>query len=267
MAGVMERTLGILELLAREAEGLPLAVIAERLDMPRSAAHRLLTDLARYGYVRQIRDQGDYMLTTKLVSLGLGFLGEMGILDAAQPLLDRLAERSGELVRLAVVDGRSLTWVAKAQGATRGLRYDPDMGAVAKLSCSSSGLAWLSTLSDEAALELVAEQGFGNVEEYGPNAPTTVAALLEALRKTRERGFSLTLETFAPGMNAIAAPVRRGDQATLGTLSIAGPSIRFSEEHMRALGDELLEVADELAASTSASNLLRAGRPSTASQL
>ena len=68
-------------------------------------------------------------------------------------------------------------------------------------------------------------------------------------------------------MNAIAAPVRRGDQAAIGTLSIAGPSIRFTEERMLRLGGELLEVADELAASTSASSLLRAGRPSTASQL
>ena len=122
MAGVMERTLGILELLAREAEGLPLAVISERLGMPRSAAHRLLSDLVRYGYVRQIREQGDYILTTKLTSLGLGFLGEMGIMDAAQPLLDRLADSSGELVRLAIVDGNSLTWLAKAQGARRGWR-------------------------------------------------------------------------------------------------------------------------------------------------
>lgn len=267
MAGVMERTLGILELLAREADGLPLATIAERLDMPRSGAHRLLGDLVRYGYVRQVKDQGDYMLTTKLVSLGLGFLGEIGILDAAQPLIDRLAESSGELVRLAVIDGKRLTWVAKAQGAKGGLRYDPDMGAVARLSCSASGQAWLSTLSDEAALELVAEQGFGQVDEYGPNAPVSVTALLEALRVTRERGFSVVQETFSPGMNAIAAPVRRGEQAALGTISIAGPSIRFAEEKMLALGNELLGIADELAASASASGMLRAGKPSTASQL
>lgn len=267
MAGVMERTLGILELLAREAEGLPLAVISERLEMPRSAAHRLLSDLVRYGYVRQIRELGDYILTTKLTSLGLGFLGEMGIMDAAQPLLDRLADSSGELVRLAIVDGHSLTWVAKAQGARRGLRYDPEMGAVAKLSCSASGLAWLSTMSDEMALERVAEQGFGEVDTYGPNAPATVTALLSALKETRKYGYSINVEMFAPGMNAIAAPVYRPGQPATGTLSIAGPSIRLTAERMNELGASLLSIADELAGSASASHLLRAGRPSTASQL
>ncbi|MGQ7248750.1 IclR family transcriptional regulator [Halomonas sp. V046] len=260
MAGVMERTLGILELLAREAEGLPLAAIAERLGMPKSAAHRLLSDLSRYGYVRQEREQGDYLLTTKLTSLGLGFLSASGIVDAAQPLLDRLADVSGELVRLSVVDGRSLTWVGKAQGARGGLRYDPDMGAVARLSCSSSGLAWLSTLSDEQALELVAEQGFGRPEDYGHNAPVTASALIEALAETRARGFAMALETFAPGMHAMAAPVRRGDHSAIGVISIAGPGFRLTEERLVSLGDSLLAVADELAASAPASGLLRTGR-------
>ena len=175
MNGILDRTLGILELLAAHVEGLPLAAIADRINTPRSAVHRLLADLMRHGYVRQVREQGDYVLTTKLVSMGLSFLSNSGILDIAQPLLDRLAQASGELVRLSVIDGERLTWVARAQGATRGLRYDPDMGQDARFSCSASGWAWLSTLSDEQALELVARQGFGSREEFGPNAPTTVA--------------------------------------------------------------------------------------------
>ena len=144
MSGVMERTLGILELLSQHGEGLELAAIADQLNMPRSAAHRLLNDLVRCGYVRQLRDHGDYMLTTKLVSIGLSFLSHSGIVDFSQPLLDRLAEVSGELVRLGVVDGERLTWVARAQGARQGLRYDPDMGSDARLSCSASGIAWMS---------------------------------------------------------------------------------------------------------------------------
>ncbi len=102
--------------------------------------------------MRQARNQGDYVLTIKLVSLGLGFLSASGIVDVAQPSLDRLAEESRELVRLAIVDGDELTFVAKAQGATRGLRYDPDMGLSVPLSCSAAGHAWLSTMSDEDAL-------------------------------------------------------------------------------------------------------------------
>jgi IclR family acetate operon transcriptional repressor len=89
------------------------------------------------GYVRQQRGQGDYVLTIKLVSLGLAFLSASGVVDVAQPSLDALAETSRELVRLAIVDGDELVFVAKAQGATRGLRYDLDMGLSVSLSCSA----------------------------------------------------------------------------------------------------------------------------------
>src|SRR4029079_14424879 len=146
--------------------------------LPLSATHRLLAELARCGYVRQARDQGDYVLTIKLVSLGLGFLSPSALVDVAQPSLDRLAEEARELVRLAIVDGSELVFVAKAQGSTRGLRYDPDMGLSVPLSCSAAGHAWLSTMSDEDALAMVAKQGFANPDTHGPNAPPTVQALL-----------------------------------------------------------------------------------------
>nr|WP_315185532.1 IclR family transcriptional regulator [uncultured Albidiferax sp.] len=266
MNGVLERTLAILELLSQHGGGLELAAIADRLDIPRSAVHRLLVDLARCGYVRQTRDHGDYLLTTKLVSMGLSFLSNTGIVDIAQPLLDRLAEISGELVRLAVVDGNRLTWVARAQGARQGLRYDPDMGSDARISCSSSGLAWLSTLADDDALALVAQQGVGPVEEFGPNAPKTLQEVMVQVQATRERGYSLTQETYTPGLNAMAAPVCLAGQA-LGTISIAGPSARFTLERMQTLGGDLVSLAAQLAAASGASPFFNQPRANAAAGL
>ena len=253
MNGVLERTLGILELLAQHGHGLELAAIADQLNIPRSGAHRLLTDLVRCGYVRQVRDHGDYVLTTKLVSMGLSYLSNTGIVDIAQPLLNRLAEISGELVRLSVVDGDRLTWVARAQGARQGLRYDPDMGNDARLSCSASGLAWLSAMSDEQALAMVAQQGLGQSAEFGPNAPATLQAVLDCLHKTRERGYSLTQETYTAGLNAMGAVVRLNDQAPMGVITIAGPTVRFTEEKMQSLAPELLSMAAQMAAASGAS--------------
>jgi IclR family acetate operon transcriptional repressor len=261
MSGVLERTLGILELLAMNAEGMSLGSIAEQLNIPRSAAHRLLTDLCRCGYVRQSRDHGDYVLTTKLVAMGLSYLQSTGIVDVAQPLLDRVAAASGEFVRLSVIDGDRLTWVAKAQGARRGLRYDPEMGADAHLSCTASGHAWLMTLADEEALMLVAKQGFGRPEDFGPNAPTSPQALLSALHAARSRGFAITIETFTPGMSVMAAPVQRPGKPATGVISVAGPTFRFDEKTMITLAPVLLEAAAELASMAGASPFFSARKP------
>jgi len=260
MSRVLERALAILEHLATQVEGTPLAMIADDLDIPRSACHRLLTDLKRCGYVRQLREHGDYVLTTKLVGLGLGFLATSGIVDIAQAALDRLAELSGELVRLAIVDGDRLTWVAKAQGALKGLRYDPDMGMDTTLSCSATGHAWMLTMTDERALELVSRQGFGQPKQYGPKAPTTVAGLLAYVHAARERGYATISEVFAPGMTAMAAPIQRRGYPAMGVISIAGPLVRLDEKRMAQLGPTLMATAAELAAASHASPLFSRGR-------
>lgn len=258
MTLALDRGLALLEHLAAHPGGLPLASMAAELDIPLSACHRLLAELQRRGYVRQARKQGDYVLTTKVVSLGLGYLSNAGIVDIAEPLLERLAQKSGELVRLSIVDGDRLTWIAKAQGMRQGLRYDPDMGMDARLSCTASGHAWLLTLSDERALALVTQQGFGAPADYGPKAPTTVKALLGYLHAARVRGYAMIDEVFAPGMSAMAAPVLRRTEA-VGVISIAGPRIRLTPERMHALAPDLLAAAAELGPISSTSSLF--GRP------
>jgi IclR family acetate operon transcriptional repressor len=259
MSTALDRGLSVLEHLAEHPQGLPISLVASELELPLGACHRILQDLQRRGYVRQAHKQGDYVLTTKVVSLGLGFLSSAGIVNIAEPLLERLAQASGELVRLSIVDEDRLTWVAKAQGLRQsGLRYDPDMGMDARLSCTSSGHAWLMTLSDERALELVSRQGFGTPAEYGPKAPTTIKALLGFLHAARVRGYAMIDEVFAPGMAAMAAPVLRRREA-IGVISIAGPRTRLTAERMHDLAPALQAAAAELGPISNASTLF--GRP------
>jgi len=257
MSGQLERSLNVLEYLVAHPGGSSLSALSSALNMPLSATHRLLGELIRLGYVRQDQSHAEYMLTIKLVAMGLSFLSASGITDVAQPLLDQLAAETGELVRLAVVDGDALTFVSKAQGARHGLRYDPDMGLSVQLSCSAAGHAWLSTMNDEEALQRVARQGFGQPENFGPKAPTTVKAVLAYLKQARSRGFSLILDVFAPGMSAMAAPVRNAQGQVIGVVTVAGPAIRLTEERMLALGPAVLQAAEQIGQASSGSALFK----------
>jgi len=258
MSLALDRGLSLLEHLGAHPDGVPLSMLASELDIPLSACHRLLAALQRKGYVRQVRAQGDYVLTTKVVSLGLSYLSNAGIVEIAEPLLERLAQKTGELVRLAIVDEDQLIWIAKSQGVRQGLRYDPDMGKVARLSCTASGHAWMLTMSDERALALVSQQGFGLPAQYGPQAPTTVQALLGYLHAARLRGCAMIDEVFAPGMSALAAPVLRRREA-IGVISIAGARSRLTAERMQAVAPLLLDAAAELGPISLSSSLF--GRP------
>jgi len=253
MSAILERSFKVLEHLVAYPDGKPLSALAADLDLPLSATHRLLTELVEIGYLRQHPVYGQYMLTIRLVSLGLSYLSNSGIVDVSQPVLDRLAAASGELVRLAVVDGDDLTFVAKAQGARGGLLYDPDMGLSVNLACSAAGHAWLATMSDKDAAALVARQGFGVAEDFGPGAPRSMKAVLPFLRATRERGFALIENVFATGMGSVGAAVRLRNGAVVGVVTIAGPLLRFTGARMAATGEALLQAATDLAQSSSAS--------------
>lgn len=259
----LEKSLAILEYLAAHPDGAPLARIATDLNQLRSGCHRTLHELIRFGYVRQLPQRGEYALSTKLASLGLSFLSRSGVVDIAQPVIDRLAEATEELVRLAIVDGERLTLVAKAQGAKSGLKYDPDMGIDLRLSCSAAGHAWLMTLPEDTAIAYVTRQGMGDPILYGPNAPTTIKSLLTMLKEGRRRGYSIIQDVYAPGMSSMAAPVCRPGEQTTGVIIVAGPSSRLTQKRMSEFGPLLTAAVEELAATGNASPLLKAANLGT----
>jgi DNA-binding IclR family transcriptional regulator len=234
--------------MATETAGVSVTEIAERVGLPKGGAHRLLNDLVRLGYVRQNPVTQRYNLTTRLISIGLAYLSASGITDISQPILERLAEDSGELVRFAMADGDQLTWVAKAQGARSGLRYDPEMGSHPMLYCTATGHAWLATMSDDDAIQLVASQGFGKLTEHGPNAPRTIMALINVLEQTRVNGYAHVDQAAEIGTAAIAAAVRHPQTGiVVGTVSVAGPSTRLTKDRAKILAPKLISTAHELA--------------------
>jgi DNA-binding IclR family transcriptional regulator len=248
VGGALSRGLAVLEVLAASPNGGSVQRVADTLDLPKSAAHRILANLVEDGYARQDPATGEYRLTLRLVSLALRHLADNTLVGLARPVLDRLAGSSGELVRLSLVDGDGLVWVAKAQGATAGLKYDPDPGARARLSCTANGLAWLSGFPDERALELMLRQGLAGPGTFGPNAPATIEDFLDRLRQTRGQGYACVVDSFEAGASAIAMPVvSRVGGDTVGVLSIAGPSVRFTVDRMLSLVPSLRHACAELA--------------------
>ncbi|HEX4885019.1 MAG TPA: IclR family transcriptional regulator C-terminal domain-containing protein, partial [Casimicrobiaceae bacterium] len=186
----------------------------------------------------------------KLPALAFRFVAGTGVSDIAQPVLDSLAQRTGELARLAVVDGETLTWVAKAQGAPRGLRYDDEAGREVVLHATATGKAWLACLPEPEAVAIVERAGLIGRKPAGPHVVTSIAALRRELRATRKRGWGEAVEEGEPGVAAVAAPIRArrdADAPVVATVSIAGPLARMDAVRRAALAQDALSAAAELA--------------------
>ena len=259
MAGsLVERAMRVLEMLGRFPQGLPLQTVADRLNLPKSGAHRLLTELVQLGYLAQDPRNQAYLPATKLMALGFRQLGACGFGDVAQPVLNRLAAASGELALLAVSDREQLIYLAKAQGAAAGMRFDIELGTPVALSASASGLAWLASLGDERALQWLERQGGGEAGLRGSAAAPSLKALLASLVATRSRGWAEVDEIWAPGVSALATAVRGGpERAPFAVLGIAGPSLRLDGAARQRLAPELLRAAVELGATSPLFSYLR----------
>ncbi|MGL4635325.1 MAG: IclR family transcriptional regulator [Beijerinckiaceae bacterium] len=243
-----ERGLAILELLIDQPDGLPMSVIAQRLELPVSATHRLLTMLVQKRYVRQSALTERYMATMLLAAQGLRLLEHSNLTGACQPLLEDLAMQCEELVRLAVLENEHLTWVAKAQGARNSIRYDPISGRDVPLHATAMGKAWLATLPEDHAVRLVQERGMTG-DLVGPNAVKTPEELRMQLRLTRERGFAIVEQEAEAGISAVATVVRDlsvSGSPVVGAISIGGPSFRMDRERLISFRDPLLLAARQL---------------------
>jgi IclR family acetate operon transcriptional repressor len=247
----IERCLSILEELAGEAEPVELMELAERIGLPKSATHRILSTLLARGWVIQDSMSQKYALSLRLSTLAFRNLDARAVPDVVQSVLNDLAARTHEYCRLAIDEGEDLVWVARAQGATVGLRYDPDMGQEIVLHATASGKAWLATMPENEALRIVCARGFDTVRPLGPNAITDVSALRDDLATTRARGYAAAIDEGETGTVALAVPFRSNrtpDASVAGTISVAGPILRIGPERYDALSRELQDAAEKIAA-------------------
>lgn len=244
--GLLERCVEVVEMLAAAGAPMRLSDIAQALDLPKGAAHRLLQELCALGWAEQDGAEGPYRLALRFGLLGNRVLQASGLSDLTQPVLERLAGRTRELVRLTVATGDGLAWVGSAQGAPPGLVYQPAMTGVLVLHATANGKAFLATLADAEALRLARRGGFGTVRPT-PRTLREDAALLADLARVRMRGYGLADQEAELGVTAVAVAIAGADGAALGTVSVAGPSLRLPPARIPELAAALRETASVLA--------------------
>lgn len=244
MASNVSNAIRILELLPPHPEGLRITDLSARLGANKAVAHRLLRELIVAGYVAQDPVTERYHATFRLGALGLQQLDHAGINSWAQRPLDKLAGRTRELVRLGVVTGHSLNWIAKAQGSNSSLIIDPASGRDVALHATATGKAWLSTLSDEEVDSLLGERG---MEALTDATIVDRETLKNELKEARRRGFAMVEEEIDLGVSAVAAPIfQEYSHVAVGTVSVAGPTSRLDRHVLESFAGEVVETAREL---------------------
>jgi IclR family transcriptional regulator, acetate operon repressor len=240
-----ERTVNVIEILALAEEPMRLSELAQRVGIPKSAVHRILTSLIDRGWVEQNQENDCYALTLRMALLGQRQLAVLDINNLRQPILDRLAARTKELVRLTAVQNDKLVWIGSARGRRSGLVYEADMTEEIVPFATANGKIWLANLPTERAVKIALNAGLGKRSDRLRRI-TTIEGLLAELEETRRRGYGLAQEEAEQGVAAVAMAIR-DEHGMLGTMSVAAPVNRLGPEQIVAIVPDLRRAVEAMA--------------------
>ena len=111
---MIERMTLILDAFDAATPTLTLLEIVERTGLPRSTVHRILDQMIRLRWLAHT--SGGYRLGMRTLELGGLTADHNEIRDTVGPLLHELAQRTGMVGHLAVLDGREVVYLDKVGG-------------------------------------------------------------------------------------------------------------------------------------------------------
>ncbi|GLQ98903.1 IclR family transcriptional regulator [Dyella mobilis] len=198
-APALDKGLDILELLAGAKRPLSIAEISEGVGRSRGEIFRMLQVLEERDYIARGEGDTGYSVTPRLFRLGMEQPPVKGMIEAAMPIMHRLADTSGQACHLVVPSGEQIVVVA---------RVDPPgevalvvrLGHRRPMSQSTSGHVLLAFQDDQ-----VRERWLDLIARYEPALDRK--ALTQLLTQLRERGYSSEPSHVVDAVTDLSAPV------------------------------------------------------------
>jgi len=225
-----------LEVLEAVAEHQPVGVgeLARLLDADKSAVQRALVTLHAVGWIRPTgRGPTTWELSSRpLILAGLA-RRPSDLLARTRPVLEELVRDTGETAMLALPDADRIVAVDVVESSHQ-LRTSPRLGSVLPPESSAAGIALFSAMdADEIAR-------FG----VDPHDATLVAAM----KRARERGWSLNAGAVRSEITTVGAVVLDELGRAAAALVVSAPSSRLTPDRRDATGALVGAAAERLGA-------------------
>ena len=224
-SSMVDRVVLILSVFERSSEALTAGQISVRSGIPRSSVHRILSQLVSARWL--MRHEDGYALGLRMFEIGSLVAHRSRITCAARPFIHELAERTGQVVHLAVLDQRDVVYLDKIAGAAGDRAFSDRafadtlpsrVGGRLPAHCTAVGKAQLAY----SPLAVVSEYLATGLRRRTEATLATPAALEAAIVSIRNSGYATDRDETAPGVACVAAPIRNFDEV-VAAVSVCGP--------------------------------------------
>ena len=198
--------------------------VADRVDLPKSTAARMLASLAREGAVEQIPGGTRYRLGPRIETLATGLGSTRSLIAVARPHLAELASSIGEAAGLSIPDGREAHYVDQVDSPTPNPVGIRDWtGSRVPMHAVSSGLIFLA----HRPATTIDRYLTGPLPALTDRTVTDPAAIRERLRGVALAGYAWVHDEFANGISSVAAGIADASGEVVAAVHVHGPSYRF----------------------------------------
>ncbi len=236
----VEKALKLLDFFSDKVVEAGLSDLARLSGIDKATVLRMLNDMAECGLVEQNPD-------TKRWRLGAGVLRLARLREAAQPvtrvmtpILERLADETGETAHVSLVSGRDLANVGVVE-STRANRVHIEPGLTLPLHATASGVAFAAFARPEQTERALSRK----LTAITGTTPVTRDDLAARIALTRGRGYSVADQTFESEVHGLAMPIFGPDGFACGALAVAVPSSRVTPAYERSILAALAPAARE----------------------
>jgi IclR family transcriptional regulator, KDG regulon repressor len=221
----VDKTLSILELIARHAKGVSLAELVKNIDIPKTTAHRILDVLTARGYVDWRADSERYSLGIKALELGISGLVGLDIVEVAIPYLQDLSAQVGETSFLCVYNNGDVVYLYKAEG-TRSIQTTARLGSRRPAYCTALGKAILAHLPIEETDRIFEKK----LVKFTDKTVIERVRLYEEFAQARTNGYAVDDEGIEVQLTCVAVPIYDYTGRVIGAISLSGPTSRVHGE-------------------------------------
>ena len=142
----VQRAVGVLRCIASMSPGPRLGQIAEALEIDLGTAHRIVKGLSFEGLIQRRPETRRYELGRVVYEVGLAAAPAFPLRDLCRPVLDRLAQRTGDSIFLLVRSGLDAVCLERVEGGFPVQAHTLNVGARRPLGVGAAGMALLMSL-------------------------------------------------------------------------------------------------------------------------
>ncbi len=235
----VKNAIDLLMLFSVSRPELSLTEISSYIDLHKSSIHRTLSTLVLSGFLEKDKATSKYRLGLVFLELASQVLSRYDFRDQARPYLEGLADKTGEIFHLSVLNGADIIYLDKV-GQGQPLTVATKIGGRSPAYCSAMGKVMLA---DVSLPELKRLLGDGPFPRATVNTITEMPRLIEELEKVKKQGFAVDDEEAFPGIRCIAAPLRNKNGKVVAAISATVPAQRMNGDRIEEICRMVTETA------------------------